>query len=50
MKTNKIFFGLILIAVGCSTQSEIAWFKGTFEEAQLQAGDKLIMVEVMTEW
>ena len=50
MKTNNLFFGLILLAVGCSSQPQIGWFKGTFAEAQVQAGDKLIMVDVMTEW
>jgi len=50
MKTNNLFVGLILLAVGCSSQPQIGWFKGTFAEAQVQAGDKLIMVDVMTEW
>ncbi len=50
MKNNNLFFGLIIFAFGCSIQPDIGWFKGTFEEAQLQAGDKLIMVDVMTEW
>ena len=50
MKNNNLVFGLILLAVGCTAQPQIGWFTGTFEEAQLQAGDKLIMVEAMTEW
>ena len=50
MKTNNLFFGLILLAVGCNTQPQFGWYTGTFEEAQVQAGDKLIMVDVMTEW
>ncbi len=39
-----------MLLLSCGKFTEIAWYKGPFASAQMDAGDKIIMLDFYTEW